>query len=371
VPAANASWLARIALAKQWQTKRIAQLERLCIEQNSEALYKWAVEKSGLATPVGELEQKHGRGIFRRFFYWIPSKGVGAVDRLRLRKYKCDGTARLHEFADIGVPGTVSSRRASCHMCKACWANNRRACENLEYTGIPTELTITREALPVTSLSRVTRSALDAESITRGQGAAVGSVVCVETHNSEQTTPWVIGEVVSAAHTAPADSVPYDSANDAVHYEPVRVGESVLSVMLYEPLAPGSTTYSLSDVELLVPARRVRVVGVQLLALRSNHFKRFAIEAVSLQAIRAEMPTSDDTWTVEAVVQYRTYYRQERWLVKWVGYGEDRNTWEPIENLTAEWVQGEAERVKKDFLAEKAAKECAAARGGPRRAAAQ
>ncbi|KAJ1639970.1 hypothetical protein T492DRAFT_932552 [Pavlovales sp. CCMP2436] len=239
------------------------------------------------------------------------------------------------------------------------------------YTGIPTELTITREALPVTSLSRVTRSALDAESITRGQGAAVGSVVCVETHNSEQTTPWVIGEVVSAAHTAPADSVPYDSANDAVHYEPVRVGESVLSVMLYEPLAPGSTTYSLSDVELLVPARRVRVVGVQLLALRSNHFKRFAIEAVSLQAIRAEMPTSDDTWTVEAVVQYRTYYRQERWLVKWVGYGEDPNTWEPIENFTAEWVQGEAERVKKDFLAEKAAKECAAARGGPRRAAAQ
>jgi len=316
VPAANASWLARIALAKQWQTKRIAQLERLCIEQNSEALYKWAVEKSGLATPVGELEQKHGRGIFRRFFYWIPSKGVGAVDRLRLRKYKCDGTARLHEFADIGVPGTVSSRRASCHMCKACWANNRRACENLEYTGIPTELTITREALPVTSLSRVTRSALDAESITRGQGAAVGSVVCVETHNSEQTTPWVIGEVVSAAHTAPADSVPYDSANDAVHYEPVRVGESVLSVMLYEPLAPGSTTYSLSDVTVLVPARRVRIAGVELKVLRSNRSPRFAIEAESLRAIRAEMRTSDDSFTVEAVVQYRSYYRKEQWLVK-------------------------------------------------------
>ncbi|KAJ1635288.1 hypothetical protein T492DRAFT_1141756 [Pavlovales sp. CCMP2436] len=216
VPAANASWLARIALAKQWQTKRIAQLERLCIEQNSEALYKWAVEKSGLATPVGELEQKHGRGIFRRFFYWIPSKGVGAVDRLRLRKYKCDGTARLHEFADIGVPGTVSSRRASCHMCKACWANNRRACENLEY----------------------------------------------------------------------------------------------------QPLAPGSTTYSLSDVTVLVPARRVRIAGVELKVLRSNRSPRFAIEAESLRAIRAEMRTSDDSFTVEAVVQYRSYYRKEQWLVK-------------------------------------------------------
>ena len=37
----------------------------------------------------------------------------------------------------------------------------------------------------------------------------------------------------------------------------------------------------------------------------------------------------DDSWDVEAVVQYRTYYRKEQWLIKWQGYGEDRNTWEP------------------------------------------
>ena len=35
----------------------------------------------------------------------------------------------------------------------------------------------------------------------------------------------------------------------------------------------------------------------------------------------------DDSWDVEAVVQYRTYYRKEQWMIKWQGYGEDRNTY--------------------------------------------
>ena len=52
-----------------------------------------------------------------------------------------------------------------------------------------------------------------------------------------------------------------------------------------------------------------------------------------LLEIRAEMPTKDDIWTVEKVVQYRSYYRKGQWLVKWQDYGEDLNAWEPWENL--------------------------------------
>ena len=52
-----------------------------------------------------------------------------------------------------------------------------------------------------------------------------------------------------------------------------------------------------------------------------------------LHEIRAEMPTLDELWEVEAVVQYRSYYRKGQWLVKWKNYDEARNTWEPWENL--------------------------------------
>ena len=33
------------------------------------------------------------------------------------------------------MPGTVSTRRAACHQCDACWRGDRRACENREYVG--------------------------------------------------------------------------------------------------------------------------------------------------------------------------------------------------------------------------------------------
>lgn len=323
--------------------------------KTSEDLYRWAVGESGLATPARTLEEKDGRGIFRRFFYWIPSKGTGAVDRSRLPKFKADGTSQLHEFVDIGVPGTVSTRRAACHMCEHCWNGDRHMCENLDYTGPPTELRITREQEPATSLSRVTRSMLDRDGLDRAANAGVGSNVCVETHNAEQTVPWVIGKVITAVHDAVDNSRPFDENTEAIRFEPVRAGDRALRVRLWEPIEHGSSTFTLTDVEVLVPARRVRVVDVQLEARRQNGRNsqgadRRVITPDSLLEIRAEMPTSDDSWEVERVLQYRSHYRKEQWLIKWKNYGEDRNTWEPWENLTTDSVQREAARIKQDFL---------------------
>ena len=86
--------------------------------KTSEAFFQWAKHESGLQTPIRSFEQKEGRGIFRRFFYFVPGKGPGSVDRSRLPKFaSAKGSSRLHEFVDIGRPGTISTRRAACNQC--------------------------------------------------------------------------------------------------------------------------------------------------------------------------------------------------------------------------------------------------------------
>ena len=146
-----------------------------------------------------------------------------------------------------------------------------------------------------------------------------------------------------------------------------RESDMVVRVQLYEPIDTGSTTYTLSPLEVLIPARRIRVANVELKEVprvaqtqASSRPKRhatadfpvarptdkFKLMPEALLEIRAEMPTVDDSWDVEDVVQYRTYYRKEQWLIKWQGYGEDRNTWEPKENLLLASIQKRAEEVK-------------------------
>ena len=70
-----------------------------------------------------------------------------------------------------------------------------------------------------------------------------------------------------------------------------------------ETLAPGSTTYFNTDLTILVPARRVRVIKVGLEVVRSGRTtgtrERFKIDEDSLHQIRSEMPTENDDWVVE------------------------------------------------------------------------
>mmetsp|Transcript_22091 Transcript_22091/g.59590 ORF Transcript_22091/g.59590 Transcript_22091/m.59590 type:complete len:143 (-) Transcript_22091:909-1337(-) len=111
--------------------------------RTSREFYEWAFNNSGLQTPKKKLEAKGGKGIFRRFYYWVPLQGVRALDRSRLPAFKADkGAWRLHEFADIGRPGTLHVRSAAYHMCDSCW-EGRVLCENLKYTGGVQEISVT------------------------------------------------------------------------------------------------------------------------------------------------------------------------------------------------------------------------------------
>ena len=255
----------------------------------------------------------------------------------------------------MGIPGKVMTRRAACHKCASCWGDDPYHCENKAYVGLPAPILITKKTMPASGAARMERAALNREGLARSEKATVGSIICVETHDLEQSIPWVIGTILEPTQAAPAASPPYDSTRDSIHFEPVKANEPVLKVQLYEGLEPGSSTYVLSDVVMLVPARRVRVIDVELQDLRSSARAaatraRFKIDDDSLQKIRAEMPTTSDDWEVEAVVQYRVQYGVQQWYVKWKGYGDDRNTWEPWENLLTPELQAEAKAAKEAAL---------------------
>ena len=140
---------------------------------------------------------------------------------------------------------------------------------------------------------------------------------------------------------------------------------ALLALVLLEPLEPGSVHYLPSETLIWVPARRIRVIDITMLDVRSAgqrataqtnsagitpSRRRQVIADPDLRRIRAEMPTSDDDWEVEYLAQYRCVYGVEQWLVKWRNYGQDRNTWEPWENLLSSEVQAEAQRVRDAFL---------------------
>ncbi|KAL3910233.1 MAG: hypothetical protein SGPRY_009134 [Prymnesium sp.] len=142
------------------------------------------------------------------------------------------------------------------------------------------------------------------------------SCVCIETHQEEQEFPWVLGTVVKPSHYAPQS---VDHSASTPRLDSIKAGDPVLEVALWEALEPESASYKESEITMLVPARRVRVVGV-------------------------------DLEQVESVVQYRKYYRVELWLIKWRGYGEDHHTWEPWEHFLTPETQAEAQKVKEQTL---------------------
>ena len=159
-----------------------------------------------------------------------------------------------------------------------------------------------------------------------------------------------LGTVVEASHSA-KEAVAHTATPNAPRLTAVKAGEPALLVKLWEALEAGSTSYVEATTAVLVPARAVRVVDVLLEPVRKSGRTaparpRFTIHKDSLQQIRAEMPSASDEWEVEAVVQWRTYYRKDQWLVKWRGWGEDRNTWEPWEHLLTEAAKAEALKVK-------------------------
>jgi hypothetical protein len=85
-----------------------------------------------LTLPQRTLKQKHGKGIYKRYFHYVPAAGAlktvesikaatgtvnsGTVNR-RIRKGKTvKGSSKFHVFADVGITGHLLCRERGCHL---------------------------------------------------------------------------------------------------------------------------------------------------------------------------------------------------------------------------------------------------------------
>ena len=77
------------------------------------------------------IYEKKGRGIYRRFFYCVPTFGPTAINR-RIRKADTlEGSSKLHTFVGgESGQGDLDTRQLSCYSCDNCKKLNTLNCEN-------------------------------------------------------------------------------------------------------------------------------------------------------------------------------------------------------------------------------------------------
>jgi hypothetical protein len=152
-------------------------------------LYKFLLKV--FHTPNRDLLDKGMRGIYKREIWYIPVKGEGAVNRRVKQCDTLDGSNKLHQFEDIGVPGFIRVRERSCHRCSDCWRGRSDFCSCLEMQQYGSRL---EELRPFTVPPRaVTRSQLSEEGKSMSEAAELGDFICVEIDDLQE--PWMIGRV--------------------------------------------------------------------------------------------------------------------------------------------------------------------------------
>ena len=57
-------------------------------------------------------------------------------------------------------------------------------------------------------------------------------------------------------------------------------------------------------------------------------------ERLLRESILEDQNYDDQEWDVERIVDHRMAREGLRYLVKWTGYSDDENSWEPMSNLT-------------------------------------
>lgn len=71
------------------------------------------------------------------------------------------------------------------------------------------------------------------------------------------------------------------------------------------------------------------------------------IEQLKLQVHQTGKQTKNTNYVVDKIIDEKMVGRKKYYLVRWKGYGEDDDTWEPKNNLNCPYAMDEYEELKK------------------------
>eukprot|EP00732_Lithocolla_globosa_P000920 Lithocolla_globosa_v1_NODE_366_length_4288_cov_54.588944.p1 type:complete len:700 gc:universal NODE_366_length_4288_cov_54.588944:3111-1012(-) len=215
--------------------------------KNSWELFQYLQET--YTTPKQTLYQKKGKGIYRRFFHYVPQTGKGSVN-YRIRDCeRLDGSSKLHQLRDIGIGGRLMVRERSCHHCESCWSGDWEDCRHVSIVGEPKEVVLSQASdLAVRTRSSLKRVELEIAQIKSDNIFAVAL--------DSQNEPWML-----CAATAKARKVKEDFSESGVRY---IKNDLIIDVRKLEPINPGSMIFEKTDKQFIVFAADVILTGIEL-----------------------------------------------------------------------------------------------------------
>jgi hypothetical protein len=227
--------------------------------RTAEELKVFCEEK--LTWPQRTLKQKHGRGIFKRYFHYVPTAGAlttveaikeqpglvtsGAVNR-RIRKgTTIKGSSKFHVFADVGLTGHLLCRERGCHMAECpCWEGKYNQCiatprdsaglAQASHPLLPQQRQIATDSI-AECMVPMTRNALCQRGIQLAGGLEGalqdGDIIAVYVEDS--TEPMMLGKIVRTQYTITEANAEYTWMGQ------MKVGDEVIQVHKLEPMANG------------------------------------------------------------------------------------------------------------------------------------
>jgi hypothetical protein len=196
----------------------------------------------GLIWPTRTVFKKRGRGIFRRYFHFVPAAGVGAVNRRIPKGATVEGSSRLHVFADVGVAGHLKVRERGCHKAGCpCWSGRYAECEQVPRDPV---LGLAQASHPLLCHHRqiaedsaaersvpLTRNYLCNRGIEMSQDVEEGDIVAVFVDDLSEC--WMLGRVRRVVYTITEADAEYTWMGS------MHVGDRVIYVHKLEPVSGG------------------------------------------------------------------------------------------------------------------------------------